>query len=273
MIPIFIPTRGRPDKQITLRSIPKEYHSNVFLVTSTAEVKELRRNVGKTPFILPDDTNNLSDRRQSIQEYANIISDKIIMMDDDLVFLKKGPKKDPSAKTPYSMYSIHPTDFKIMMNEIEDVLEDHAIASFAERNRCHTYSPDQLDLDYNGRMNGVLAYRTDVVSREKLRWNSFKLCADFDMTLSLYRAGYSGAVICRYIWGQRGTSNAKGGCSNYRTKELHAEVIKKLAAKHKPFVQIVEKETKGGWYGEGKRIDARIAWKKAWKSATKRKTP
>lgn len=274
MIPIFIPTRGRTTKQLTLHSIPKIYWPSIVLVTSESEVPDLMRLYHPRVKIITDKTTNLSDRRQFIQEFARGARiTRLVMMDDDLVFLKKGPKKDPEAKTPYSMYRLDDKGFINMMIELALALDDNAIASLAERNRCHTYSPDEFDCDYNGRINGVIAYRSDVVEREKLKWNNFKLCADFDMTLSLYRAGYSGAVICRYIWGQRGASNAAGGCSNYRTKELHADVIYKLARKHDPFVKVVEKETKGGWYGEGKRIDARISWKKAWKSAPKRKTP
>ena len=270
---IFIPTRGRPDKQITLASIPAHWRDKVCLVTSKEEWRELKARWPKVT-ILSDSTECLSDRRQHIQKVARVGGhDKIVMMDDDLVFLKKGPKKDPTAKTPYSMYNIGPRDFDIMMREMDDALDDNAIVSFAERNRCHTYEPDMLDLSYNTRINGVLGYRTDVVAREGLRWNQFKLCADFDMTLSLYRAGYSGAVICRYIWGQRGTSNAKGGCSAYRTKELHEQVIRALAEKHAPFVKVVEKATKGGWYEGETRTDAKIAWKKAWASAPERKTP
>lgn len=275
MLPIFIPTRGRPNRQTTLNSIPYKYQSNVTLVTSKEEMLELRWAIGKgcNAKILADDTTNLSDRRQFIQEYAvGKGMDKIIMMDDDLGFLKKGPKKDPEAKTPYSMHSITPKDFNIMMCEMSDVLNDHAIASFAERNRCHTYVPDELDLSYNGRLMLVLAYRTDVVAREGFRWDEFRLCADFDMTLNLYRAGYSGASICRYIVGQR-MSNDDGGCSNYRTKKLHESVIEGLIEKHAPFVTMVERETKGGWYEDGKRKEVKVAWKKAWASAKKRKIP
>lgn len=271
---VFIPTRGRPDKQITLKSIPKHWWGSVTLVTSHEERDALKGWIGPRVEVLGDDTTCLSDRREWIQRHARKLKlDKIVMMDDDLVFLKKGPKKDPTAKTPYSMYSISDLDFNTMMGEMSSALDDNAIVSFAERNRCHTYEPDMLDLSYNTRINGVLGYRTDVVAREKLRWNEFRLCADFDMTLSLYRAGYSGAVICRYIWGQRGTSNAKGGCSAYRTKELHEQVILALAEKHKPFVTVVEKTTKGGWYEGETRTDAKIAWKKAWASAIERKTP
>ena len=62
---IYIPTRGRPDKQITLKSIPSHWHDRVALVTSKEEWKTLKRAVGNVT-VLADSTSCLSDRRQHI---------------------------------------------------------------------------------------------------------------------------------------------------------------------------------------------------------------
>lgn len=62
---IYIPTRGRPDKQITLKSIPEHWHNRVALVTSKEEWRDLKRAVGNVT-VLADSTGCLSDRRQHI---------------------------------------------------------------------------------------------------------------------------------------------------------------------------------------------------------------
>jgi len=57
-------------------------------------------------------------------------------------------------------------------------------------------------------------------------------------------------------------SGASGGCSAFRTMDLHSDNAQLLAKLHAPYVKVVRKETKGAW-GGGARTDVIVYWKKA----------
>jgi hypothetical protein len=89
---------------------------------------------------------------------------------------------------------------------------------------------------------------------------------DFHVALSLLEAGYSNRIMNHYAHNQKGSGTA-GGCSHFRTPELHAKNEHLLAALHPDVVKVVQKETKGAW-GGGTRTDVNIQWKKAYGKRT-----
>jgi hypothetical protein len=93
-----------------------------------------------------------------------------------------------------------------------------------------------------------------------------EIMEDFDLNLQMLRAGYSSAVLYKYANGQ-GETNAPGGCSTFRTLELHNRNVAKLAELHPGFVKLkTNRKTKSG--GElSNRHEATIYWKKAYESS------
>lgn len=118
-------------------------------------------------------------------------------------------------------------------------------------------------LDYpfvnNTRPMRVLAYRKEpFMSCEHGR---VQLMEDFDITLQLFLKGYENAVISEYAHDQAGTQ-AAGGCSDYRTKEMHEKNVRKIVKMYSGLAKLREKHNKTG--GEfGHRMEATIYWKKA----------
>jgi len=265
---IYIPTRGRLDKQITLRSIPDSLRPITWLMCREDEADALRDRYGVNVATVPARPKyRIAQKRQAIMVHAARDGvERVLMLDDDFVFLKKGLKKDPAAKTPYSMYNQTGDDFFDMVADVAEALRDYAVVTCAERNRCHTYVPDKKGRAYNTRVNGFIACRPSIILNEGFRWDELDIMEDFNMMLNLYRAGYESAVLCDWIWGQRGVSGAAGGCSTYRDQAVQAKAVNALKALHEDFVRVVEKETKGGWFG-GKRLDCQMYWKKALASA------
>lgn len=269
---IYICTRGRVNRQITLNSIPPVLYPRVRLVTVASEAPALRAAIDSKARViaLPDkQVPTLPDKRQWVQGYSyyEMGHRKVVMIDDDFVFLRRGPKKDPAAKTPYSMYNQTAEDTVRMFADIEAELDHFAVVTTAERSRSHTYSEDMLGLDYNTRVNGLIGYRTDVVATEGLRWDTYKTMEDFNMMLHLYRRGFESAVIVKWIWGQRGKSGADGGCSRYRTLDVHNATAAAIAKEHAPFVRLVQRTSDGEGIFKGTRTECVVAWKEALKSA------
>jgi hypothetical protein len=89
---------------------------------------------------------------------------------------------------------------------------------------------------------------------------------DFDATLQLLRRGYPNAVNFWFASGQNKTNSA-GGCSLYRTNEVHDQEVRKLQAFHPKFVSLRLKSNKTDNDGFGTRTEATIQWRKAYDSS------
>ena len=94
-----------------------------------------------------------------------------------------------------------------------------------------------------------------------ITFGRLEVMEDFDVALRLLRAGHDNVILNNWANNQAG-SGKEGGCSHFRTPELHAACASKLASLHPGFVKVVQKTTKGAW-GGGTRTDVNIAWKKA----------
>ena len=81
------------------------------------------------------------------------------------------------------------------------------------------------------------------------------------MLLQSLTRGFSNVVLNDYCQNQGG-SNTSGGCSTYRTPEVHADACYHLEELFPKFVTVVDKTTKAAW-GGGTRKDVRVQWKKA----------
>jgi len=85
---------------------------------------------------------------------------------------------------------------------------------------------------------------------------------DFNVVLHLLRFGYRSIINTEFAHNQK-ASNQSGGCSESgRTYEVQKRSALLLAEKHKPFVNVVKKESKN-WVGMEHRYDVKIFWKKA----------
>ena len=205
---------------------------------------------------LPDAIRTIAPTRQWIVE--NVGEEKaLVMVDDDLVFYKR---RDDDAE---KLRDISPVELRHAFFQLEkELLSGAAHAGFAPRegaNRCTS------KFMTNTRIMRVLGYRRDVLLKECITFGRLPVMEDFDVALRLLRAGYHNIILNDYAHNQAG-SGKEGGCSHFRTKELHAACAEKLAELHPRFVRVVEKTTKGAW-GGGTRKDVFIQWKKAYDSS------
>lgn len=258
---IYIPTLGRATRQATLNHLPpalrkkttlvvqKEDHANNHQAYDNAECGDI--------IVLPAKIRNLPDTLQFLTEQIyKRGEEKFAIVHDDLRFDTR--RKDDRTKfTPAT-----DKDIIQLFKAVEKSLDKYAHVGLLAREGGNRQTDFSIE---NNRMMRFLCYQTETFMKEKIKWNRFVLPEDFDVTLQLLYKGYKNLVICEWVHGQAG-SNVAGGCSEYRTIQLHNENMKKFAAVHEGFVKLVEKQTKTSWGGHA-RMDVMVQWKKAYESS------
>lgn len=257
---IYIPSKARATKKLTLRRLPEALHENCYIVVPKEEAPAYIA-AGYGPWLLstPKGVAGIGPTRHWILKThaSRDDSDKLIMLDDDLRFDIR--RKDEPSK----FFVATDKEILRLFKMVEERLDTYAHVGIMAReggNRHPTIN-DRIAT----RMLRVLAYRPSIVLQEKIKYDRLPVMEDFDVTLELLRRGWPNCVITEFVNGQGG-SNASGGCSTYRTAELQAEAAERLAALHHPFVKVVTKQTKTAW-GWGERKDVVIQWAKAYASS------
>jgi hypothetical protein len=257
---IYIPTRQRPNNQITLKNLDEVNIAAPILVINESDRKDYAAHLNK--LVLPDSDNNIGKVRQRIIEHAvEQGHDKICMLDDDLHFYKRKP---PTGNTSLSFSLLDATiDEKLeMFALIEQWLDEvvHCAVSAREGNN-HVEQP-HIE---NSRPLRFLAYRPQALVDNNVRFDRLTIQEDFDVCLQLLRLGLPNRISYLYGQGQKG-SGLPGGCAGYRDHALMEQNAHALAALHPGFVKVHQKTTKGS-FGGGTRTDVICYWGKAFKSA------
>jgi len=247
-VDIVIPTYGRANKQETAGHLDQAGVPYKLVV----QHRESHLYVGRPIVILPDHIRTIAPTRQYIVDNVGT-SDTLCMLDDDLVFFKR--RTDDRTK----LRDITPPELAAMFTDMEFQLNYYPHVGIAAREGANRNTDSYL---YNTRIMRVLAYSRDVLRAVGVRFDEMEVMEDFHVALKLLTYGYPNLIMNEYANNQAG-SGVEGGCSHFRTPELHAANAKKLAAMYTKFVTVVDKETKGAW-GGGTRKDVRIQWKKAY---------
>jgi len=200
----------------------------------------------------------LSEALWKLKVMGTCDDEKVCMLDDDLRFdlrREDEPNKFTTAEPPH---------VSKMFQVIEASLDTYAHVGVCPREGGNRHTEKVM---FNTRMMRVMALNRTMYHEAKVRFDRIPVMEDFDVTLQLLRAGYPNVVLNKYIQGQ-GSSNSAGGCSLYRTMEVHEAGARRLKELHPDFVSLVQKTTKGAW-GGGTRTDVMIQWKKAFASSGK----
>jgi hypothetical protein len=183
---------------------------------------------------------------------------KFVMIDDDLRFSRRFEDDKPSLTV------ASPEDCLDMLTAVEKMLTKHAHVTVAARggsNNLNQEKPSPFGpIKVCVRPLRLLAYQTEKFN--ELRHGRVEIMEDFDVTLQLIAHGYDNIELRRWTHDQSQTQ-AAGGCSSYRTQELHERNVRKMRRLWgKNIIELREKVNKTG--GDfGKRLEATIYWKKA----------
>lgn len=252
---IYIPTRGRVDKQHTFQNLPEALRANAVLVVDESEWWPHAEKYGEDKVLAaPAEADTIGKVRQAIIDYHD--GDKLIMLDDDLGFNMR--------RTDMRSRFLPATDEAVIegFTLVEKLLDTHIHGAIRHRQM----SQDAPDIDYNCRTLRALAYNVGALRgcAPHVRFDRLVVMEDFDVTLQLLRLGHSNFNISTIIQGQS-TSNAPGGCSLYRDHKRQEEGARGLAALHPEFVKVRTKKTNWSGWGSDERVDVTISWKKAYK--------
>lgn len=257
---IFIPTYGRSQRQVTYTNLPPTVQKRTTLVV---QHREMNLYPGYKIAVLPPAIQTIAETRQWIvfKHFPKVAtSEKLLMLDDDLVFATRR-KDDPNK-----FVDAAPADIQTMIRSIEHHLDEYALVGVLGREGANRNHEDLVC----ARMMRVLGYYVPTLVKNKIsftRQGATFTMEDFDVTLQLLRAGYSNRVLAAWCQNQ-GSSNDSGGCSAYRTLEVHNHNAELLAKAHPEFVKPVQKTTKTAWGGVT-RTDVQVQWKKAYLSSGK----
>lgn len=185
----------------------------------------------------------------------------VVMLDDDLHFAVR--RTDDPTKFRQPLVS----DIQHMMDSIDNMLTQFPHCSIGSREGGNRVTDP---ITWNTRMMRVLAYERNVMRRHLITFHPMECMEDFHVTLKLLRAGYDLPVLNQWVSNQAGGSDAEGGCSTFRTREVQRENAERLAKLHPGFVKCVTKQNKSAWGGEP-RTDVVVQWKRARESYDKMK--
>jgi hypothetical protein len=253
-VKIYIPTLARTDNQITLHNLPNLVLEDVVLVVD----KKDRIPFGGASTILTCPAHGIGKVRQWIIDNHDVkkYGRSLLMLDDDLSFAVRR-KDDPTKFLPSTA-----ADVIAMLNETADMAQEYAHGGILSREGGNRVLSNYKE---NSRNLRALFYDVTIMRKLDIRFDRIPVMEDFDVALQLLRAGYQSITVARYVQDQI-RSNAPGGCSTYRTREVQRKGALGLQKLHPQFVKTVEKTTKTAWNGET-RTDVMVQWKKAYESS------
>lgn len=247
---LLVPSRSRAARCKLLSELPHEALQCTALVVPEAQAADY------TPLAAQYDVELWPcpvDGIALVREWAVHRSQKpkVLMLDDDIAFLQR---KD---RDHWQLRACRHGDVLPLMAMISDYLEQWAHVSISAREGQHVHPYPHYEV---GRPLRALAYRR--AEFLQCKHGRVQVMEDFDVTLQLLRRGLANCIITAYAQGQ-GRTQAKGGCSDYRTDVLQEESARTLAQLHFPYVQLRRIEGRCGAFGS--RWDVAIAWQAAYR--------
>lgn len=271
MLPIYIPSRSRFTKintSGTASKIPSTYPVAIVVPT---EQEESYKKYMKLPnaVVIPSPAQGIENTRHWIGQMAESLNQpKFIMMDDDIISfnVRRSPRD-------WQLVKSKPEDMVEMIKWIEKALDFYSHAGISPRAnnliRLHglpVLGPPPISQE-NVRLLRVFGFQTkQFLSVEHGR---VPVMEDFDVSLQLLRKGTKN--IQAHYWSQdQAQTSSPGGCTDYRTLEIHNGAAEKLHSLHPEFVRLRQKANKGkvAFNREFQnRTEVTIQWKDAFKSS------
>ena len=247
---IIIPTRGRTNQQLTLQSLPRALRKRTTLVCPKLEAVRLSCLYEDVDIVVqPDPAWKIARKREWImREWMRAGYDKIITLDDDLVFSTRIGADDRNLRKPTDNELI--TAFK----RIEEKLgPEFPHVGFGQRQGAHLLPAGWKS---PGKMCYALAYYLPIVVQE-CKFDLVDLREDMSVSLQLLLKGYPNAIWPGTVVDQRGYDRP-GGVSDERTVEISNNEARKLAELFPDYVRVVQRD-----YKSVPRYEVVVQWRRA----------
>lgn len=257
---ILIPTLGRMDKQITYKNLPKQYQDKTTFVVQEHEFDEMSSRYPSQVMRLPSSINKIAATREYI--FNQFKDERHVVYDDDLNFVVREP--NTGGDTKWKTKAFDEKDFEDMFETLNTWM-DEGIRFGGLSTTWVIPSLDAWPYSENGRMMTNWFFDGPNIPRD-LEWCRVQAAEDFDINLQLLTRGFKNRISGRYIVSCAET-NAPGGCSTWRTVEVHNQAQLELQKLWPDFVKTKEKVVPNGpWKGLTK-LQTTIQHKKAYQSS------
>ena len=259
MIKIVIPTLGRINKQISYNNLPDKYKKNVYFVVREKEYKEIKHKytIYADIIVLPKNIETgIAPTRVYILEYFK--DDRIWMIDDDLTFYRKKPNNDENIKKKWISTKMTEKDFDILFLEITKYHNTgvvHGAINISSTPPSLRYWPRNK----NGKIGGNVFLDIPNLPKDIEYFKYCPAAEDYDTNLQLLKKGYNNIIFTDFCAIEK--TNAPGGCSTFRTLEIHNKSQLLLKERHPKYVKINTKKKKKN---NEEKINLIIYWKKAY---------
>jgi hypothetical protein len=266
-MPIYIPSMGRAGalfNSISTLSFMKKLDNPIHLVVPPDEAGRYRsallNHSRDDVIVLECPEKGIAKTRHWIGKLClKKNTPKFVMMDDDLNF---------AVRIDETSYKLRPQEHKDtveMVNWIETALSKYAHVSVAPRDASAgervKSGAKPLTLE-NKRTLRLLAYRT--AEFMSVKHGRVDVMEDFDVNLQLLERGLPNLLAYWWTNDQRQTGSP-GGCSIYRSKEVHEASARRLAELHE-FVTLRQKKNTGQVVKAARdmqdRLEVTIYWEK-----------
>ena len=250
---IYIPTIGRSDRQITWNNLSQKWKDKTVLVIDSSE-----ENMYNEPTItIPKEVKGIASTREWIVKQAK--EEKICMFDDDLDLVYTRTSEETGATN----RKLNDDELDEMFDLMDRWLDDHVFCGLDA-----TWSHPQFKIDYKfcGRVCSNVFYNTKTLPVNDINWTDIEISEDYNVALQLLTKGFSNKVSTRYRVNPVGNFSS-GGCSSYRTIDLHNRSFVELQKKFPQFVELREKTQNSGLWKGKERLAGTIQWKKAYQSS------
>ena len=254
---IYIPTYKRSDRQITYNNLPKEIQQKVTFIINECE-KDISFFQDKQTIVLPDSC-KIAEKRE--MAFLNSKNEKFAVFDDDIIFHKRIEGKTKKLES----FS----DFQEMFDFFSNLLDDPEIFLV---NPIGTHIFPNFSKDYQ---EAVLSSQSNFFDgpkllKENLDWTSLQLFEDAYLIMQMLSKGYVNRVYNNYCFvGSK--LNSKGGCSTFRTSQVHNESLLKLKKAFPEHVSIIKtKEPYMEGIQPGTILKSRLQPYRLWKDSVKK---
>jgi hypothetical protein len=211
---IAIPSRSRSGVQKTIYNISEELWPNTVIIVPPEQIQEYRATVPLSIELVPCASYGISPTRQFILNMKK--TGKLIMADDDLTFYKRSQDGTKFAR-------IARADTIEMFTTIHKMLDDYVIVGLVDKAWSQAQPRGFVECT---RFNDLHGYNRDKLPQP---WPRFRGMhgEEHDVQLQCITRGYKTAAISEYS--KTNHPYAKGGCSDWRTKELMMSEIERMA--------------------------------------------
>lgn len=260
---IGIPSLGRWERirdqdQMTLRFMSKEARKNTALFVPAKEKDNYQKVIDlRYPEVrvvpVPDEYYEIRFTRDFMLNWAMDHSyTYLLMMDDDLQLCHK--------PTPTKYVTMDGDLFDQMLEDVgRQCGPEFPLCGIADRQFSQTKVAPFNDCS---RIIQFFFMHLPTILKERLTFSGFgiQFSTDYAFVLTLLSRGYKNRVLNNYT--KNDSSQTTGGCSTYRTAELHSKSAVQLAKLFPGIVTPYVKDT-GSW--SERRVNTRVAWKKAFR--------